>query len=345
MYLFNYIISILLFIILAGCRTYEHRLLGEAERSAELAQWRYLDDLLVDIPLPSLYSPTANRFQSHCLSNTGDIDTLDPDLHVHEKYLDLKLIANKIKKDLSLLIREPDSTINKKKRPGSSRLDFIMQWHVFLFGLKYLRVHKESLDLTFQNDRCIFEDLSWYKDGREIVTSAMFIDSILFILDEKYLKGDDFYLDSSFTSGPLQNENGLSFSLYKSSKGYYKIVSRSIFYAVKTVSLEAHEFTYSYDSVQAWIHYPFVTNSFMVRKKDSNESFCYFWIYTPEKRSPLYCAIVGKPRVFTIESDYIGTFTPVYKDYGYHVDITCAKIRDMVNPEKYSSDTIKTQKK
>ena len=337
-------VFILLFIFFTGCHTYDYKLLGEAKRSAELSKWRYLDDFVVDISLPALYSPATNQFQNHCLLNKDEIDTLDPDLHVHEKYLDMKLIANKLKKDLSLLIKEPDLHLSRTKKPQQSRLDFIKQWHVFLFGLKYLRVNKDSLDLSFQHDECVFEDFTWYEGGREIITSAMFIDSILFILDGNHLGGDNFYLDSSFTSGPLKNESGLTFTLHKSPKGYYKIVVRSIYYAVRTISLKAHEFNYSYDTVEVWKHYPFSNNSFMVKKIDSNESFCYFRIYTPEEKSLTYCAIVGIPRVFTIKSDYIGTFKPVYMDYGYKVNITLAKIAGTVDPKIDNTDEKKMEK-
>lgn len=328
----------------AGCHSTKFKLLDERKRSAEFSQWRYLDNLNVDISLPALYTPSTNQIQNHCLSNRGDIDTLDPNFYVIEKYMDMKLIANKVKTNLSLLLKEPDSSAIKTKKPQQSRFDFIKQWHVFLFGLKYLRVKKDSLDLAFQNDRCVFEDFSWYKNGREILTGAMFIDSILFILDEQYVKSDKFYLDSSFTSGPLKDKNGLTFTLYKSPKGYYKIVARGIFYAVQTISLKAYEFNYTFDTVQVWKHYPFSTNSFMVRKKDSNHSFCYFNLYTPEIKSPPYCAIVGRPRVFTIESDYIGTFTPFYKDYGYQVDITFAKVGSTVSPEADSTKHTKVKK-
>ncbi len=312
-------------IVLSGCRTSNSGMvIKNVMITPYWPEWKYLNEFRGEMPLPALYTESANHFQYCCISGDDDIDTADPMVYVDEKCMDMLTVSKKIKTTLFTLAGGTFPETEKVKRKNITNI--LSTWHIIVYGINYLYTHPDSIRLEFQNDYCAIPDSLWYKEGREIVVGAVVIDSILFVSEKKLPPASVALIQECLQSRDLKSPLGLVFRLDKSPKGHYRIVVRNIFYALHTISTYVRKIQLSFDTLYAGKKYSYNGFNFTIDDYMYNPDLYHFSIDPPRGRKRTYCGILGENRSFAVNAKSIGTIKPRKMDYGYQADITLSVI-------------------
>lgn len=312
-------------ILCIGCRTpHSGTMVKNVKLTPFWPEWKQLPEFRNAIPLPSLYTENADKFQDCCISGTSDIDTADPNVYVDDKCLDLIPVMKQIKATLASLMA--GAVYPDKKEALRETAALLSTWHGIVFGMKYIYIPTDSIKLHFQNDNCAVPDTAWYKRGRKIAVGAALIDSIILISEDKLPEKSVELLHACFKERNLVSRFDLAFELVKSPKNYYKITVRNIVYAIRTISPYVREMHFTFDTLYAGKKYSFNGFSFSIENNRNSSSMYYFNIDPPRGRRMRYCGVMGENRAFAVNEKCIGSIQPERTGYGFRADVAVSII-------------------
>lgn len=315
-----HLLTLMIWVLLAGCVKYNGKVIKDTKNTPYWSKWKYLSECRGSVTLPALFDNKTKRLQSCCITGTGKLHTVDARLYVEESAIDLKKVVNSVKSSLASIMG--NSLDNSNRWQIHDIPSYLSTWHSVVCGLNYSFIKPDSIALEFNSDICYTPDSSWIYGGREIAVGVVFIDSLIFLSEDKVESNLDTLLFSSFRGGDITDSTGLTFSMIKKKRGYYRICVKNIYYSVKTISTYMKEIKIVYDTINENRKYSFERLNFSVNESKNDSMIYYYHIDPPQERKRYYCGGIGKNRTFTINDNCLGIIKPNRMEYGLKVELT-----------------------